>query len=64
MLSIGAMCHELRIRDVEINWRIMYRINSDAIIILEVYENKSGKTPKYIIDVCKERIKVYNRESK
>lgn len=42
----------------------MYRIDPDAIIILEVFEKKSGKTPKYIIDVCKERMKVYNRESK
>jgi len=36
MSSMGANCHEIRIRDAEQNWRIMYRIDSDAILILEV----------------------------
>ena len=34
MPSIGANCHELRVRDVEQNWRIIYRIDDDAILIL------------------------------
>jgi phage-related protein len=42
----------------------MYRIDSDAIVILEVFEKKTSKTPKHILDVCKKRLKVYRRESK
>ena len=64
MPNIGARCHELRINDKDLTWRIIYRIDSDAIIILEVFDKKTSKTPKNVIDVCKERIKVYNHESK
>jgi phage-related protein len=50
----------LRIRDNDRTWRIIYRIDSDAIIILDVFQKKSRKTPKYVIDNCKARIKSYD----
>jgi phage-related protein len=34
MPSLGARCHELRIRDQRKNWRILYRVDRDAIVIL------------------------------
>ena len=64
MPSVGTRCHELRINDKNVTWRIMYRIDTDAVIILEVFEKKTAKTPKRVIEVCKDRLKVYNRESK
>ena len=64
MPSIGARCHELRINDEDSIWRIMYRIDTDAIVILEVFKKKSTKTPKRVLDVCKLRLKVYDRETK
>lgn len=64
MRAIGPGCHELRIADGERGWRIMYKIESDAIVVLEVFEKKTQKTPKRVLDVCKERLKVYRRESK
>ena len=64
MPSIGARCHELRINDEDSIWRIMYRIDTDAIVILEVFKKKSAKTPKRVLDVCKLRLKVYDRETK
>jgi phage-related protein len=57
MPSIGARCHELRIEDENLNWRIVYRIEPDAIVILEVFEKKTNRTPKPVTDVCKKRIK-------
>jgi phage-related protein len=39
--SIGARCHELRINDERTTWRIIYRIDSDAIALLEVFSKKS-----------------------
>lgn len=62
MPSVGARCHELRISDRDVNWRIMYRIDADAILLLEVFSKKTGKTPKRIIDVCKYRLKDYDSE--
>ena len=34
MPSIGARCHELRIDDENVTWRVVYRIDEDAILIL------------------------------
>ena len=45
----------------------MYRIARDAIVllgVLGVFEKKTGKTPKYIIDVCRKRMKAYDDEIK
>lgn len=58
--SIGARCHELRIVDETKNWRIIYRIDADAIVVLEVFQKKTQETPKYVIDKCKGRIKQYD----
>lgn len=60
MQSIGARCHELRIVDGEKNWRVVYRIDTDAIVILEVFQKKTQATPRYVIDNCKRRIKQYD----
>ena len=49
MPTIGPRCHELRIRDEKATWRIIYRIDPDAIIIAEVFSKKSKQTPKYVI---------------
>jgi len=57
--SVGPRCHELRINDERAAWRIIYRIDSDAIIILAVFSKKSRATPKAVIDACKRRLKDY-----
>lgn len=60
MPSIGKRCHELRIDDENETWRIVYRTDSDAIVILEVFEKKTKQTPKQVIDNCKQRIRKYD----
>jgi len=59
MPSIGPRCHELRIIDETVNWRIVYRIDQDAIVILDVFEKKTNRTPQHVIEVCKKRLKDY-----
>ncbi len=63
MPTVGRRCHELRINDSNSTWRIVYRIDSDAIVILEVFSKKTNVTPKNIIDTCKDRIRSYDNES-
>ena len=63
MPSIGRRCHELRINDESGTWRIVYRIDDDAIVIAEVFEKKTERTPKAVIDVCKARLKRYDNEA-
>ena len=53
MPSIGRRCCELRVPDDKVSWRIVYRIDKDAVVILEVFSKKTGKTPKSIIETCK-----------
>lgn len=61
MPSVGPRCHELRVRDADANWRLVYRIDADAIVILEVFNKKERQTPQTIINNCKSRLKSYDR---
>ena len=60
MPSIGPRCHELRIDDAKETWRIVYRIDQDAIVIVEVFSKKTARTPKRIVDLCQMRLKEYD----
>jgi len=60
MPTVGPRCHELRIKDKNKIWRVIYRIDDDAIIILEVFQKTSPKTPKNVINECKRRIGEYD----
>src|SRR4030043_2023386 len=53
MTLIGSRCHELRIDDQTKTWRVVYRIDNDAIVILEEFEKKAQKTPREVIETCK-----------
>jgi phage-related protein len=61
MPSIGKRCHELRVRDAKRNWRIIYRVDQDAIVILDVFYKTTKKTPKVVIDNCKRRLTLYDQ---
>ena len=61
MPDIGKRCHELRIVDGDKSWRIIYRTDEDAILILEVFNKTTQKTPKSVIDNCKRRIREYDK---
>lgn len=60
MPSIGKRCHELRVDDNDVTWRIMYRLDSDAILILEVFKKKTQETPKSVIKTSQRRIRMYD----
>jgi phage-related protein len=58
--AIGRRCHELRIVDAEATWRIVYRSDVDAIVVVEVFAKKTQATPKSVIDACKRRLRAYD----
>ena len=58
--SIGKRCHELRISDEDATWRIVYRIDADAIVIAEVFAKKTQATPKAVIAACRRRLRSYD----
>ena len=55
--------HELRITDKNRTWRVVYRIDADAIVLLEVFDKTTNRTPNQIIDNCKKRIGYYDENS-
>ena len=59
MPDIGSRCHELRVNDQNKTWRLIYRIDSDAIVILDVFEKKSNRTRPQIIKTCQRRLNLY-----
>jgi phage-related protein len=59
MPDIGIRCHELRIRDEGKNWRIFYHLSADALVILEVHNKTTQKTPHVVLGNCKRRLKIY-----
>lgn len=60
MPRIGARCHELRVVDENATWRILYRLDPDAIIIVEIFSKKSRQTPKTVIDIARKRLRAYD----
>jgi phage-related protein len=62
--SVGGSCHELRINDQNKTWRIMYRVDFDAVIIAEVFEKKTEQTPKNVLDICRKRLREYDNATR
>ena len=62
MPSIGVHCHELRIQDENKIWRLFYRVDADAIIVVLWLEKKTNKTPDEVINLCRKRLKFYDME--
>src|SRR6202035_2407237 len=61
MPAIGPRCHELRIGEGAVTWRIFYRTDPDAIVILDVLKKKTRTTQKSVIETCKRRLAEYDR---
>lgn len=60
MPSIGGRCHELRIQDKDKTWRIVYRVDPDAVVIGEVFAKATQATPKQGIDTSQRRLRRYD----
>ena len=60
MPSVGKRCLELRIKDEQAEWRIICRVDSDLILLIHVFSKKTEKTPKSVIELCKQRLKRYD----
>jgi phage-related protein len=61
---VGKRCGALRVRDAQHHWRVMYRVDHDAIVIVEVYSKKSTKIPDAVIRRCQDRLATYDRDAK
>ena len=64
MPSVGTGCHELRIVDGKVSWRIMYQIAPDAVVILDVFKKQTEATPMAVINACQRRLADFQRMAK
>jgi len=62
MPSIGPRCGELRIADEDGQWRLIYRADPDAIVIVEVFRKKTQRTPGAVIEASKARLRRHDDE--
>ncbi|SRR6266567_4629021 len=60
MPIVGPRCHELRIVDERVTWRIVYRIDVDAIVIADVFRKTTQQTPTRLIAECRRRFQRYD----
>ena len=58
--SVGKRCHELRVRDENINWRVVYRIDATRIVIASVFAKQSKTQQQLEFTKCKARLKAYD----
>ena len=61
MPVIGTRCHELRVTDDDLTWRIVYHLESDAVVILDVFAKKTQGTPTATIENCQTRLTAYRK---
>ena len=60
MAAIGRRCHELRVVDAGKTWRIVYRLDGDAVVIAEVFQKTTQQTPTRVIQDCRRRLAQYD----
>ena len=60
MPSVGARVHELRVRgsDANANWRVISRIDTDFLLVLDAFPKKTAKTPRQVIESCRTRLRL------
>jgi phage-related protein len=59
MPTVGGHSHELRINDGDHAWRIIYHVEPDAVVILEVFSKKTAATPQQTIETCRKRLAAF-----
>jgi phage-related protein len=58
--SLGKRCHELRINDRGVAWRIIYRADADAIVIVDVFSKRTRAIPETVLETCRRRLREYD----
>jgi phage-related protein len=63
MPVIGPRVHELRVTDASVAWRLIYRLDPDAVVVVDVVQKQTMTTPRRVIDDCQRRLNRYDLDS-
>jgi phage-related protein len=62
MPNIGNACHELRVKDAAGEWRLVFALTADAIVVLDVFKKATRETPQRVLEQCRRRLEHYRRD--
>jgi len=60
MPAIGPRCLELRVNDGGRAWRLVCRVDRDAVLVADVFEKKTRTLTDRIRQACRKRLKLYD----
>ena len=63
MPSLGLRCFELRVHDDGKAWRLLIRIDSDAVVVTDVFQKTTRVTPVRVITDARKRLRGYDTEA-
>ena len=49
----------MRIRDRSVDWRVVYYLHAEAVVILDVFKKTTQQTPRSVMDACEQRLREY-----
>jgi phage-related protein len=58
--SVGPRCHELRVRDENVTWRILYRVDPDVVLVCAIFAKKSRSLPAHVVTACRQRFAAHD----
>lgn len=63
MPTLGSRVHELRVEDrvTRRSWRVLYRIDPDAILVVHWFAKTTSSTPQRALELCRKRLAEYDR---
>lgn len=61
--SVGSRCHELRVKDVGHEWRIVYRIDPTRIVVVAVFDKKGKPMQQREFKKATEAIAKFDRDT-
>jgi phage-related protein len=61
---IGPRCHELRIEDGDVTWRIAYRVDATVVLVPALFAKKTRTLPRRTIELCRRRLAEYDEQQK
>jgi phage-related protein len=62
--DVGPRCHELRVNDENVTWRIIYRVDPTVVLVPTLFAKKTRTLPRRIITLCRRRLADYDEQRK
>ena len=62
--AAGRSCYELRVRDAGVNWRLVFRVDHDAVVVAGLFTKTSRAATDRLIEKSRRRLAEYDAAAK